>query len=110
VQLLLVYPLGLLLASVNVVVRDIEYLTAILLNMMFFLTPIVYLESSIPPHLRTYFELNPFNPLIAAWRAAFFDGRFDWESVGQTLLFAAGAMLVAAGVHRRIAPKIGELL
>jgi lipopolysaccharide transport system permease protein len=110
VQLAMIYPIGLAVAAVNVVVRDIEYLVGIGLQMLFFLTPIVYPVSAVPAELRPYLWLNPFEPLIAAWRAALVDGRLDLPAVLHCGLFAAAAAVVAWWIHRAIEPRIGELL
>jgi len=109
-QLAMLYPIGLAVAAVNVVVHDIEYLVGIGLQMVFCLTPIVYPASAVPAELRPYFRLNPFAPLIAAWRAALVDGRLDMTAVFHCCVFAAAAAVVALSIHRAIEPRIGELV
>lgn len=108
VQLAMIYPIGLALAALNVVVRDIEYLVGIGLQMLFFLTPIVYQD--VPADLQRYLRVNPFAPLVAAWRAALLEGRLDGSAVLRCCVFAAVASLVAWRIHRSIEPRIGELL
>jgi lipopolysaccharide transport system permease protein len=110
VQLALIYPLGLILASLNVLARDVEYLVAIVLQMAFFLTPIVYAPAAIPQQMAPLFRLNPFFPMIAAWRALFYDGVLDMSSMAQVLVFAAVFALLATVIHRSVEPRIGELL
>jgi homopolymeric O-antigen transport system permease protein len=110
VQLLMLYPITVVLAAINVIVRDVEYLVGIGLQLLFFLTPIVYPPESIPGKYRTYFALNPFASMISAWRAVFYQGRLDLASVGQCLGFALAAGLFAWLVHRTVEPQIGERL
>ncbi len=110
VQVAMLYPLGLMLAAANVLVRDVEYMIAILLQLLFFLTPIVYAENAIPQNYAWLFALNPFSWLIAAWRTVFYDGALDAAAVGKCLAFAAVSGVAAWGVHARIDPRIGELL
>jgi len=110
VQLAMLYPLGLILAATNVLVRDVEHLVGVALQMLFFLTPIVYTAESIPRAYRGYFVLNPFMPMIGAWRTALYRGDLDVAAIGRCLLFAGAAGLAAFAIHRSIEPTIGERL
>jgi ABC-type polysaccharide/polyol phosphate export permease len=110
VQLAMLYPVGLILACANVIVRDVEYLVAITLQLLFFLTPIVYEPAAIPKEYAWLFDLNPFSSMISAWRAIFYHGSLDAPAIGRCLLFAAMAGLLAWYVHRTLDPRIGELL
>jgi lipopolysaccharide transport system permease protein len=110
VQLAMLYPLGLILAATNVLVRDVEHLVGVALQMLFFLTPIVYSAESIPGAYRPYFVLNPFVPMIGAWRTALYRGDLDVAAIGRCLLFAGAAGLAAFAIHRRVEPTIGERL
>jgi lipopolysaccharide transport system permease protein len=110
VQLALIYPITVILAAANVLVRDVEYLVGIALQMVFFLTPIVYPASAIPPALRPYFAANPFMPLINGWREVLLRGQLDVTACFTCLGFAAVAGLLAAFAHQHVEPKMGELL
>jgi ABC-type polysaccharide/polyol phosphate export permease len=109
-QLAVILPLSLILAAANVVVREVEYLVRIVLQMVFFLTPIVYPTKIIPAEYKPYFNLNPFAPLIAGWREVLLGGRLDPTTGLQCLMFAALAGVAAVVVHRRVEPRMGELL
>jgi lipopolysaccharide transport system permease protein len=110
IQLLFMYPLALIFALANVFVRDVEYLIGLGFSLLFFLTPMVYPVSMIPPQYRGYFELNPMHHLIAAWRGLFFEGTMLASGLVFTIVFAAVAWVVARFVYRRFEPRIGELL
>ena len=110
VQLAMLYPMGVILAATNVLVRDVEHLVGVALQMLFFLTPIVYSAESIPGAYQAYFVLNPFVPMIGAWRTALYRGDLDPVAIGRCLLFAAATGLAAVAIHRRVEPTIGERL
>ena len=59
-QVLLVCGMAMVLSILNVFFRDVEQVTAIALQLGFWLTPIVYLEAVIPAHLHGFLYLNPF--------------------------------------------------
>jgi lipopolysaccharide transport system permease protein len=110
VQLLVLYPIGVVLAATNVLVRDVEYVVGIALQLLFFLTPIVYEAGSIPARYQSYFTWSPFASLIHGWRVALYDGRLEPGAVGSCLVFAAVAGMLAHLVHRTVEPTIGERL
>jgi lipopolysaccharide transport system permease protein len=57
-----------LLASVGVFVRDIGQLVGIVMQMVFFLTPILYSIEAIPAPLRTLILINPIAPIVENFR------------------------------------------
>ena len=66
--------LGLLfvLSAINVYVRDIEYLVAFLLNLLFYATPILYTASMFPGKVRWILYLNPMSTIVDAYRSIFY--------------------------------------
>jgi lipopolysaccharide transport system permease protein len=109
-QVAFVYPLALGLALANVYVRDIEYLVGIGFSLMFFATPMVYPVSMVPEAYRRYFELNPLHALMDSWRSVLLNGSLDLGHVAHAAAFAAVVGAVAWLLHRKLAPRIGELV
>ena len=66
--------LGLLfaLSSINVYVKDVEYLVQFLMNLLFYATPIIYNVTMFPAKFRWILYLNPMAHLIDAYRAIFY--------------------------------------
>jgi lipopolysaccharide transport system permease protein len=63
---LLLFCLGLswFLASLGVFVRDINYTVALVIQVLFFLTPIFYAVENIPEPYRTIIGFNPLTPIV----------------------------------------------
>lgn len=91
-QLALTLGLGFLLASLNVLIRDVSQILGMVMMAWFFLTPIVYPLGPVPEEMRPWIELNPLTVLVALYRHAFFGG----EPVPPWRL--GGLALVAVGV------------
>ncbi|MCM2277027.1 MAG: ABC transporter permease [Oligoflexia bacterium] len=64
-----IFSLSWLLATVQVFFRDTRFLLTFVLNISFFLTPIFYPPELIPAEHRWLLALNPFNHIIAPFRA-----------------------------------------
>ena len=90
-QFLLTLSLAYTVATFHVSFRDTQYLLGVLLQLLFFLTPIFYDATAIPEPYRWLLSLNPMTYLVDAYRAVLVGGRPpDWRS-----LFVLGACSVA---------------
>jgi len=107
----LVCGFALLLASLNVLFRDVEFLIAALLVPWFFLTPILYgLDTVSKEHARVGDAIhwaNPLSPAVEAVRAPLFHGDLPRWSDTLYLVVACGVSLaLGAFVFNRIDDQI----
>lgn len=109
-QFLIIFGLSLLVSSINVFFRDLQHLIGVLMNFLFFFTPIVYSETMIPKSIQPFVFLNPMMPVIVAYRNLFLNGTFS--VVHWCVSLATGLLLVAVGygVYNRLKWKFAELL
>jgi lipopolysaccharide transport system permease protein len=83
--------LGLLLSSLNVKYRDVRYALPFFIQMMVFLTPVIYPTSIIRPSFRYLMALNPMTGVIDVAREVFSGGsNISWG----TLAISAGASIL----------------
>lgn len=76
------FGLGVLLGVFNVFVRDVSQVLSIVLQIWFWLTPIVYPADVVPERLRGLLELNPMWPLVALYQQALLHNRWpQWETL-----------------------------
>jgi len=68
-QILFTTGVSWFLAALGVFVRDLGQVMGFLLTLWFFLTPICYPESSLPPSLAPLFTKNPIYVLVRGYRA-----------------------------------------
>ncbi|NBC46653.1 MAG: ABC transporter permease [Gammaproteobacteria bacterium] len=68
-QQVFAYALGMVLAILGVFLRDIRELVTVVLQLWFWLTPIVYVFSIIPETLRPWMQLNPMFSVIDAYHS-----------------------------------------
>ena len=68
------FSLGLLfvLSAIDVYVRDIEYLVAFLINLLFYATPILYTADLFPETIRWVLYLNPMAHFMDIYRSIFY--------------------------------------
>lgn len=68
IQFLFTLGVALLLSVMNLFYRDIQYVYSLILQLGFYLTPIVYAVEFFPPEYRWIFKFNPLSVLINAYR------------------------------------------
>jgi lipopolysaccharide transport system permease protein len=87
---------ALLGSAVNVYFRDVKHALPLLLQVLFFATPVVYALGQVPAPWRTVLGLNPLTGVVEGLRAVLLHGRPpDLSTVGVGVA-AATALLVAA--------------
>nr|WP_319374365.1 ABC transporter permease [uncultured Methanobacterium sp.] len=90
--LMLTIGVGLIMATINVFFRDMQYLYGILLMMLMYLTPIFYPPEIVPASFRFIQTYNPLFAIIKCCRSSFLYGTLYNM---QDLLFAMGSGIVA---------------
>jgi ABC-type polysaccharide/polyol phosphate export permease len=106
--------LALIVASLNVLFRDVEFIVAALLVPLFFLTPIIYPLQNIPgaaqhhPHvIQLIHWANPLSPALEAIRAPLFLGRLPyWGDALYLVVACAAALALGAFVFNRVDDQI----
>lgn len=83
--------IGTLLAAINVKYRDVRYVVTFALQLLLFLTPVIYPVAIISEQYRWVLYLNPMTGIIEGSRAVFFHQMvpYDaiWFALGSSLLF-----------------------
>jgi lipopolysaccharide transport system permease protein len=87
--------LAFFLAGVSSYIRDLFQILPILLQLLLYLSPVIYPISNVPEQLRSIYILNPLGPIFAGYQETLLYGRF---TLGSELLFVGiVALLVLAG-------------
>jgi lipopolysaccharide transport system permease protein len=111
VQVALAIGLGLIVGVLNVFFRDVGQLFQILVQFWFWLTPIVYPASILPPEVARLLAFNPMTPLVAAQQQILVHGQApDWGSLAMPAALAL--VLCVFGLRlfrRRSAEMVDEL-
>ncbi len=105
------FGLGILLGVFNVFVRDVGQVLSVVLQIWFWLTPVVYPLNVVPANLSWMLAFNPMVPLVQLYQGALLHDQ--WPPV-TSLIFPVvlGLLLVALGllVFRRASPELVDVL
>jgi len=103
VQGILVLGFTLLIASIGVLVRDIAHLMVVILTFWFYLTPIFYDLTQIPPESARWLSFNPMAAIITAHRAVTMYGKLpDWLALGYVTLVSTALLAVSLVIFRTL--------
>ncbi len=111
-QLLFTAGLGYLAAGLTVFLRDIPQTIGVILNLWFYMTPIVYPSSAIPEGLRFWvFWLNPMTIVVELYRDLVLIGRMEhWTEWGLLSLVSVIVFTIGFSVYRRLRPAFADVL
>ncbi|MDX2211805.1 MAG: ABC transporter permease [Oculatellaceae cyanobacterium bins.114] len=116
IQFVMAYGITLILASLNLFLRDIERLVTVAMNLAFYFTPIIYTKEMIPPEYQIYmYGLNPFAALIVSWRDLFLHGADIKYEINPNLLLIAAAyaivfLVIGQLIYKKLEWKFAEVV
>lgn len=106
--LLLAMGIALLLASLQVFLRDLAQMIGLAMTLWFFLTPIIYSLATVSPAIARWMRFNPLTGVIEAQRALL-PGLPPGEAIGlYPWLAALVALAIGVLTHRRLHRNLEE--
>lgn len=107
----LAFGLGIIIGVVNVFSRDIGQIVPIVMQLWFWMTPIVYPASVIPEKFRPLIDLNPMVALIGIYHSVLFSKRWPpLETLIAPAILVAITTALAFFFFRRASPELVDAL
>jgi ABC-type polysaccharide/polyol phosphate export permease len=112
VQTLFVVGIAMTVSSASVLFRDLRDIVTNLLQLGFFMTPILYLIENIQSRpLRALLRINPMTPFVVAYQDIFFFGRLpNLSDTVLMLAYAAASLLMGFVVFERLRDTLAEAI
>jgi ABC-type polysaccharide/polyol phosphate export permease len=111
-QTLFVAGVAMTVSSASVLFRDLRDIISNLLQLGFFVTPIIYLIDNVQSRLlRALLRVNPMTPFVVAYQDVFFFGRIP--SVSDTVLilaYSTASLLTGFFVFDRLRDTLAEAI
>ncbi|WP_201276268.1 ABC transporter permease [Methylotetracoccus oryzae] len=96
IQFLLQVSLAYVVAGLNVSFRDTGHLLKVLLQLMFYLTPVFYDAARVPAEYQSLYRLNPMVHIVNAYRSLLIQGEPpDWHALA--IVAACALVLLPIG-------------
>lgn len=110
IQLMIIVGISLALSMANAFFRDLEYIIMVLLNLLFWMTPVIYPLDTVPEIYRSYLMVNPLLYVITAWRSLLMSNSLEWPSIGASFVASLVFLLLGLLVFQRLNKTLDEIL
>lgn len=110
IQFTLTMGLGLLIATCNLFLRDIERLTRIVMHLMFYLTPVLYPIDRIPESYTWVLYANPFASIMVCWHALFYEGAVPYAWLAPAAAWGLACLILGYAVYARTQRRFAEIV
>jgi lipopolysaccharide transport system permease protein len=108
---LLAFGSGAFFAALNVKYRDVKYAIPFGIQLLLFLTPIIYPSSVFPERFRWLLALNPLTGLIEAFRYALVPTYpMQWSVLGLSLAMTAGVCVLGMMYFKRTEKAFADIV
>ena len=109
--MLLALGLGMLLASLNVKYRDIKYTIPFGIQLLLFVTPIIYPISIVPEKYRIFILLNPLTGIIDTFRCIVIQNKpVDFSALGISISVIIILLLIGLSVFQNTEKRFADLV
>jgi lipopolysaccharide transport system permease protein len=108
---LFAFGLGIILGLLNVFSRDVGQVLGIVMQLWFWLTPVVYPADSLPKRFNFVLAMNPMSGLVKIYQDALLYGRLpNWENLITPFVTASILFLFAFWIFRRASADLVDAL
>ena len=111
--LLLVFlalAIGMLSSAWNVKYRDVSVVLPVVVQLLMFISPIVYSLDLVPQRWRAIYSLNPLVGVISAFRVSLLGGNFNWSALLVSVVVTFGLLLYSAYTFRRMEKTFADIV
>lgn len=108
---LFAFGLGIILGLLNVFSRDVGQVMTIVMQLWFWLTPVVYTADSLPKRFSFMLDINPMASMVKIYQDAMLRGEFpNWSTLVTPFLIATGLFLFSFWIFRRASADLVDAL
>lgn len=111
IQYVLLLGIALIFSAVTVYMRDIQHFIGVVLQLLFYATPIVYSINTIPENFRWILKWNPMTYIIEGYRAIFYNQTMpDLKSLGVLGIISIIILIVGYLLFNKLQKRFAEEL
>ena len=111
VHIALTTGLGLAGAALNVFVRDVRPILALVLQLWFYASPVLYPVEKVPASLRPYYDLNPMVGIIDGYRSILLAGALpDGRSFALAAGISVGICVAGYGLFKAVEYRFADVV
>lgn len=109
-MMLLAFSIGLWMAALNVRYRDVRHALPFVVQLLLFVSAVIYPSSTLSGKVRILLTLNPIATFIEAFRASLFNTPLDWRALGIAVAMTLLLAIIAAYSFQRLESTFGDVV
>jgi len=102
--------IGFILSALNVRFHDVKYVVPYLLQLWFFVTPVIYPNSFLPDRYQLLMALNPMTGVVAGFRHSLLGTAVRWEMIALSSLVSISLFIVGLFAFRRMETYFADVI
>jgi lipopolysaccharide transport system permease protein len=104
--------IGLVITSLAVSYRDVNYATPVFTSLLLYLSPVAYSLDAVPANLRDLYLLNPLTSIVegARWSLLGTDTLPPAWALAYTVAITLGAVIAGVAVFTRLEPGFADVI
>ena len=111
IQYIVSIGVALIVSSISVYFRDLIHILGILIQLLFYATPIVYSINQVPANFAWVMKINPMAYLIEGYRAIFYNGQMpDFAGLGIALAMGIVLFIIGRFTFSKLQKRFAEEL
>jgi lipopolysaccharide transport system permease protein len=109
--MVLAMGIGLVLAAIAVLYRDVNYLTPVFIQLFLFVSPVAYAVDAVPDNLRTFYLLNPLTTIVEGCRWSLLgNASLTAWAIAYTVALTFGALAAGLALFARLESTFADVI
>ncbi|WP_196598432.1 ABC transporter permease [Pectinatus frisingensis] len=109
-QTILIIGVSLFLSTMNLFFRDMENLTMVASNLLFYLSPVLYKLDMIPSEYQTIIWINPMTMMVELWHGVLLHNYFNITMFCDSLLYNLVLFILGVVVYMKMEKRFAEVV
>lgn len=111
ILIMISFGYGFIFGLINIFLRDISHIVGIMLQFLFWLTPIVYVEDIVPSKFKIFLLINPLSSILSSYhKILVYDIVPDFFDIVYPFLFAIFGIFMSILLYRRLHSEMADAL
>lgn len=111
IQFIVSIGIAFITSSLTVYFRDLQHILGIIIQLLFYATPIAYSIKQVPENLQWIVKINPMSYLIDGYREIFYNGAMpDFSGLGIALSIGIGLCIIGYFTFKKLERRFAEEL
>ncbi len=109
-QFLFVSGVSLVISSLNLFFRDLERLVVVFVNLLFYMTPIIYSDQMVPQKYKFILWLNPMSYFVVLYRGVFIFNKTYYDRLLVITVYSLVVFIIGYKIYRKLQWRFAEIV